>query len=286
MAFSPETAADARSRGFTLIELLVVVAIGIVLVAMLLPVAARSRDMARMAREQASGRALMLGVLNYAEEHDGEMFHGYCRHPQDVSAFPIKPFMPEEAHRYPLRLLQYIGSYDKRVLVADLKGWYRSMDELSDSEKSYFVSLFPTFGMNAVFVGGDESGNDMGGIKPIPAHFDRYGKFCITQMGEAQTPSRQVVFVSSRFEESGQKVNGYFKVLAPKLPGRSWSPATDASESTAATDFGYVDLRYNNKAVVVHLDGHVEMLALDALRDMRRWSNQAAIANDPNFNVL
>lgn len=285
MVLPPEKALSARSRGFTLIELLVVMVIIIAVAAMLLPGIANARNTARRAKEQACGRSLMMGIYAYAEDHGGEMFHGYCRHDQDISKFPIKPSMAEDQHRYPLRLLQYINSYDKRVIVADYKGWYRNMDELTDGEKSYFISLFPSMGMNAAFVGGDESGNDMGGIKPIPSHFEKFGKFCITQIGEAQTPSRQVVFVSSRYEEGGQKVTGYFKVLAPKRPSGVWSSGKDPDQSSSATDYGYVDFRYNKKAVVAHLDGHVEMLGVEELRDMRRWSNQAAIANDPNFTV-
>ena len=37
------------------------------------------------------------------------------------------------------------------------------------------------------------------------------------------------------------------------------------------------------QAVAVMLDGHVEMLDETQLRDMRRWSNQAAELDNPNF---
>lgn len=269
----------ARRQAFTLIELLVVMAIGITLVAILMPVVSSSRNMARMAREQSSGRSLMLGVFNYANDHEGEIIHGYCRHPMDVSELPIKPSNPEEWARYPLRLLKYIGDYDKRVIVADSKGWYTSLEDTTP----YFISLFPSFGINAIFVGGDESGSDAGGLRPVVKDFDRYGKFCLTRMGEAQSPSRQIVFVSARASDGGQSVSGYFKVVAPRSISSAWAGGPFTEDSPAA-NFGFVDFRYNSKAVVAHLDGHVEMLNEEQLRDMRRWSDLAARADDPNHS--
>jgi hypothetical protein len=44
-----------------------------------------------------------------------------------------------------------------------------------------------------------------------------------------------------------------------------------------------VDFRYNGKAVVACLDGHVELLTREEMRDMRRWSNLHAQSDDPNF---
>lgn len=252
-------------------------AIGIALVSILLPAVSSSRNMARMAREQSSGRALMLGVFNYANDHEGEIIHGYCRDTMDVNELPIVPDNKEEWARYPLRLIKYIGDYDRRVIVADTKGWRSSLADAT----TYFISLYPSFGMNAVFVGGDESGNDTGGIKPVAKNFDRYGSFCLTRMGQAQSPSRQIVFVSAHADEGGEEIKGYFKVLAPKMLASAWKSGPPAEDSRAA-DYGYVDFRYNNKAVVAHLDGHVEMLDEEQLRDMRRWSDLAARADDPN----
>ena len=38
-------------------------------------------------------------------------------------------------------------------------------------------------------------------------------------------------------------------------------------------------MRHKNKGVTVMTDGHVEMMGLTELRDMRRWSNKADRAN-------
>ena len=43
-----------------------------------------------------------------------------------------------------------------------------------------------------------------------------------------------------------------------------------------------IDYRFNGKAVSACLDGHVELLGPEEMQDMRRWSNLAALADDPN----
>jgi hypothetical protein len=42
-------------------------------------------------------------------------------------------------------------------------------------------------------------------------------------------------------------------------------------------------LSYGEKAVTAQLDGSVSLLGFEELRDMRRWANGAAIANNPNW---
>ncbi|MCO6401779.1 MAG: prepilin-type N-terminal cleavage/methylation domain-containing protein [Verrucomicrobia bacterium] len=279
MVPSLETALSTRRQGFTLIELLVVIVIIVVLAVLHIPAVAKFRSMARASQEQAMGRSLMVGVFNYAADHGGEVIHGYCKHPIAPEELPIQPQTAEEVARYPLRLIKYIGSYDKRIMVAESKGWFKPLGEAN----SYDISVFPSMGMNIFYVGGDESGNDSGGIKPIQAHFDRFGKFCITHIGDAQTPSRQIVFVSAR-TTSGGLVPGYFKVVAPKIMGAKWAGAPFTEDSDAG-QYGYVDFRYDGKAIVAHLDGHVEKLDETALRDMRRWSDMASRADDPNWSL-
>ncbi len=73
--------ADDRKRrtptSFTLIELLVVVAIIAVLVAILLPALSAAREQAKAAECASNLRQLGLGILNYAENHNGVMYKAY-----------------------------------------------------------------------------------------------------------------------------------------------------------------------------------------------------------------
>jgi prepilin-type processing-associated H-X9-DG protein len=48
-------------------------------------------------------------------------------------------------------------------------------------------------------------------------------------------------------------------------------------------NYGYVAARFDGKAVAAFLDGSVRVMTLDDLRDMRLWSKNAAINNDPNY---
>jgi prepilin-type N-terminal cleavage/methylation domain-containing protein/prepilin-type processing-associated H-X9-DG protein len=59
-----------RSRGFTLIELLVVIAIIAILAAILFPVFARAREMARKASCTSNLKQVALGVGMYAQDYD------------------------------------------------------------------------------------------------------------------------------------------------------------------------------------------------------------------------
>ncbi len=61
-----------RQSGFTLIELLVVISIIAILASMLLPAVGMIRDMAQATKCASNQRQLALGVITYAQEHDGQ----------------------------------------------------------------------------------------------------------------------------------------------------------------------------------------------------------------------
>jgi hypothetical protein len=44
-----------------------------------------------------------------------------------------------------------------------------------------------------------------------------------------------------------------------------------------------VSARYDQQAVVARLDGGVEVLSFDELKDMRRWSKDAYQQNNRNY---
>ncbi len=62
---------------------------------------------------------------------------------------------------------------------------------------------------------------------------------------------------------------------APATTRISWVASNTFRRNTNPLDWGYVDPRHNNRAVALMTDGHVEMLRLSDLRDMRRWANGA-----------
>ena len=265
-----------RKHGFTLIELLVVITIIGILSSLVFPVVTGALEKGRMVSEQSCARNLMFGLFNYASDHDGAILPGYRNEPTTGPDGKMLSF-PASA-RYPWRLMPYAGGIDKRIMWANGAG--RNL--VDSSSEAYSVSVAPSFGMNIFFVGGDDSGISGQGIKPTEANFSRFGQFCISRLEEAYTPSRQIVFTSAHMTgEGGKNVPGYYMVQAPAVASPLWSQHPfDASQPPAR--HGYVDFRYGGLAVVAHLDGHVEMLDEEALRDMRRWSNLASMADDPN----
>jgi hypothetical protein len=50
-------------------------------------------------------------------------------------------------------------------------------------------------------------------------------------------------------------------------------------------DYGWVDFRYDGKAVAAFLDGTVRMCGPEELADMRLWTHAAIDANDPNYEL-
>jgi prepilin-type N-terminal cleavage/methylation domain-containing protein len=268
-----------RTTGFTLIELLVVITIMAILSALMVPMITGAMARARSVSERACARNLMIGFYNYAHDHDGQLMAGYRNEP--TTGPDGTPLAFPASARYPWRLMPYAGGVDKRIMWAIPS----SRNMVDTSSEAYSVSVTPTFGMNTFYVGGDDSGLSGQGIKPTEANFNRFGKFALTHIDESINPSRQIVFASARMTgQNGKTVPGYYMVQAPAVVGTLWSSKTYAEDSPPA-HHGYVDFRYENRAVVAHLDGHVDMLGETDLRDMRRWSNLAAMADDPNHRL-
>jgi prepilin-type N-terminal cleavage/methylation domain-containing protein/prepilin-type processing-associated H-X9-DG protein len=267
-------------RGFTLIELLVVIAILGILAALLVPVVDKVRRRAAQTEEIAAARNLTTAYRMHATDHSGRLLPGYRADPAfDERGDPLHA--PANA-RYPWRLAPYLQhAVEGAFLVHRQRGW--RTDAAAYDQFVYTVSVFPALGMNVFHVGGDDSGISGQGILPIPAHYKIFGRFCVTSMTDAHNPSSLLVFASARHAVDGNEGPGYFKVEAPHLTGPRWTPRFDP-DAPAATS-GYVDLRHQGKAVTAMLDGHVESLDDSRIRDMRRWSNQAAEADDPAWTL-
>ncbi|MGV3533024.1 MAG: type II secretion system protein [Chthoniobacteraceae bacterium] len=262
-------------NGFTLIELMVVVSILAVLAAIAIPIAGSVQRKGRMAKELSAARQLMAAYLLYPAENGGELLPGY-------GSFPAKDDTGAELHapvssRYPWRIAPYL-EYDMRILWGNT-----SDDRLSKLREGpresyqYGVSVQPALGVNALFVGGDYQSLSPTSSKVV----SRYGQFCVTRMVQAVAPQKLIVFASAGSMSQGKKLNGYFKVEAPYATGRVWS--TSYSPKAGPDSYGHVDFRWEDKAVAVMLDGHVELLDFEQMNDMRRWANQASMANNPTW---
>ena len=269
-----------RQGAFTLIELLVVIAIVGLLIAMLAPALAKCRQAARKSRELTAGQQLMTAYHLYANDFRSAVLPG-CATPEMTAApgpgsLEVKdnlgqPIYGVIARRYPWRIAPYLD-YNFSGLYDDPKILDRYRDR---SDFQYVVSLSPSLGINADFVGG--KGDP--GLGFNPGILGQYGRFYITRLDEALNPQNLLVFTSARgVDPDGGTVAGFHLVDAPNFLTPRWA-AGPFDSALPASSFGGVDPRHSQQSVTAFFDGHVDALKLDELRDMRKWANRATRAD-------
>jgi len=265
------TTADGNvRRGFTLIELLVVIAIVGILSSILLPSLAKAKRKARTIEEMSSAKQLVLGAQIYADENDDDVFPGYMTDTNAVDDLGQRLTFPVNA-RYPWRISPYLAQSFEIIYCADNR---RKLDELRALDRAgyvYNVSLFPSLGINSLFIGGDET--ELFPDGPAGANSVFGSGTVVKKVSEVRRPSDLMMFVSARSAVSGLSANGYFKVTPPYLTARKWT--ADWSPTLAPGQWGFVAPRYDGRAVAAMMDGHVQILNQHELQDMRHWANTA-----------
>ena len=292
---NPHTRGSRDTRhAFTLIELLVVVAVIAILTAALLPAISAARTQADRTKELAAVRSLAAGYLAYTLDNDQKLPVGQLsfnpfedtigRGEWDVKdGFGNKLITPLAISRYPFRIgpwldYQWQGAThinDRADQLAELRKDLRADATNYDAAVSawhYQVSVFPSFGLNSDFLGGNEA------LFPrydAPIHIDR--------TTDAARASELIAFASAfgvagaNQTAAGPVVNGYFVV---KPPETEWI----GSASTNPQEFGHVHPRYNDTAVTAMLDGRATSLGPAELADMRLWADRARRLNDPDWD--
>lgn len=166
------------------------------------------------------------------------------------------------------------------------------------------VVWHPTFGYNGVFVGG--SFRHGGLTDPNSSGNGNAGVFYLRRMSQAVNPAKLIAFATARggdvstgffwnygasYPNSGAIRPGHWLVTPPRAGGlassnvANWNATIDTFDpARPPSTWGNLDCRSgNSKAMVAQLDGSNQTLSIQALRDMRRWANQAT---GPNWSWL
>lgn len=274
-----------RGAAFTLIELLAVVACVSVLAVLCVGAVQRVFASGSKVKEINAARILVAAYTAAAADGDGTYLAGMDYRINTTTNPVIKPdgqkiTNAHAAQRYPFRLLPYLGDrFEGSILVNRNKNQILKASGGNASTYDYILSTFPALGMNIFCVGGVVTNTGM----------VRYSGDCITTVGKMR--GSILAFASAGQGTGNTKMNGYSYVNPPTLGVDSpicqaWGSPDGWDANADPTNFGFVDFRYENKAVCAFLDGSVRMCTVKELSDMRVWTPSAVDMNDPNYVLV
>lgn len=256
-----------KETGFTLVELLVTVTILAVLASLALAGVNAALDSARKTEEVASARTLIQAYLNAAVSNGGRYVAGYDRTVNELELSDGRMISGPAASRYPYRMAAFM-----EVPVEDLVLVGKNAGQV-DAGNDYEVSLYPAFGINHIFVGGDVQAD--GSVS--------FEADCVTTMARASS-SPLVFATSGSTTEAGEVIHGFNIVSPPNTTSSIWS-ADGWEEGSDPGDYGNLHARYRGKVIAAFLDGSVRQHTIRELDDMRLWSVRAKAKNDPDYRI-
>ncbi|MBC24333.1 MAG: hypothetical protein CMJ32_10515 [Phycisphaerae bacterium] len=273
------------SRGnaaFTLVELLVVIALIAILAAIAVPTVQSVRQAATRSSEMSAARSLITAWAQYSFDNKGQLLPGHKtgldatdEHGNSIPSIAIE----EVAARFPWRIAPYLGSNLSALYSGEQASELQEMSEQDYASFVYQLSLFPSFGLNSCWVGGDTTTGAWN-----PAFISAFGQYYASRMSSIRNPSRLLVFGSGRAltnsPESGSGITeGFFRLQSPWFSSRRWAEQYDPLDPAS---YGNISARHEGQAIIANAGGSVESVDVEELDDMRRWADQA---DDPDWTI-
>jgi prepilin-type N-terminal cleavage/methylation domain-containing protein/prepilin-type processing-associated H-X9-DG protein len=270
-----------RRNGFTLVELLVVIGIIAVLIGILLPALNKARANARHVKSCSDLRQLLLGYTMYHQENRGSLLWGYP--PATVNGSLISVTHEQSglvltvpiADRYPWRLLPYVSNVWGIVHAHDQVPPIPTTNDMAGWLQAYQLSLSPTFGINAIFVGGHK---DYGGFIGDRLNTGKHVAFKAT---EIRRSTEQIIFADSKaFTFQKWDGTGLHYLTPPRANGLNWTVSADEKFNVLSTNIqGIPQGWFTNRTAVGFFDGHVDSMLPSQLTNMRLWAPKAETAD-------
>lgn len=275
---------ESRAGAFTLVELLVVVGVVALLVAMLLPVLGGARRSARELRSQSGLRQMMIGYTMYHQENRGAVLMGYTPATLNGAAVAVddpvsgRTFTVPVADRYPWRLLGCVGNiWEILHSHADVPPIPAAGDSAVDAfKKAYTLSINPTYGINAVYVGG-QTGPIYAGFAGPNGDAPNVGRHVVFRGSEVRRSTELIVFADSKARNApgGGGGSGLHYLTPPHARGHNWEIVDGKVRPLSGMLMGLPEGWYSPRVMVAFFDGHVEARLPGELADMRLWANWA-----------
>lgn len=269
----------SNRAGFTLVEVLVVIAIIAVLIAILMPAIGKARQSALRLKAMTNMRELLLGYTQYHIDNKGALCFGYT--PPTVNGSPVIVADPVSKHqfgfpvadRYPWRLVKYCsnvwGILNAHEGVPPIPSQSDSAAEAFG--KAYVLSINPSFGINAIYLGGHVG---FSGFAGPSGDKPNTGKHVAFRANEIRRPAEMIVFAESlmRNVPGSTGDTGLHFVTPPRAKGQKWRVENERFVLTSGMITGVPQGRYGTRAVVGFFDGHAEQRLPSELEDMRLWA--------------
>jgi prepilin-type N-terminal cleavage/methylation domain-containing protein/prepilin-type processing-associated H-X9-DG protein len=259
-------------RGFTLIELLVVIAIIAILAAILFPVFAQARAMARKASCQSNFKQAALATLMYAQDYDETMvplMYGCCAYNANADYTWVELVKP----------------YSKNFLMFNCPGDPNSSDDTGlaqlglnqsspQKQKEWAWGLTADIGYNYMHLSPFSSAHAVDGI-------GNDVDFKGVSLSDVTKPATCIMFVDSVWDRTATGSptgGGNWFVEAPSwwYSGSAyWFGGWQFSNPVAGMQYGFCWPWHNETFNVAFADGHVKAMKVGGLLTAVNVTNQA-----------